>query len=156
MLHDISLGCAYLKQSTISLYLGATGSAELMHQMTEAYWHFLVEIGLLDDSPDQNRDLLNLVPALCCVWKEHDWSYIIQHGLYGKLKEAAKRGLVRADGLVVRLLRVCMVLAAASATEECAVLPSMIAMELETLPRVVGRPGPAGPQPPSCDDLVVL
>eukprot|EP01046_Picozoa_sp_COSAG06_P030129 COSAG06_NODE_2842_length_6173_cov_3.526013_7_plen_117_part_00 len=88
MLHDISLGCAYLHESTILLYLGATGSAELMHQMTEAYWLFLVEIGLLDDSPDQNRDLLNLVPALCCVWKEHDWSYIIQHGLYGSGAQA--------------------------------------------------------------------
>ena len=132
-------GNVYLRDDMLSLVPRYTNLTRLMHVLMKYQRHcqYLKREESSLDSPDQNHDLLNLVPALCCVWKEHDWSYIIQHGLYGKLKEAAKRGLVRADGLVVRLLRVCMVLAAASATEECAVLPSMIAMELETLPRVV-------------------
>lgn len=125
---------------------GATGSAELMGSMTASYWDFLLEIGLLDGSSDQDHDLENLAPALCCTWREMDWAHIEKFEIYQQLK-GAKSGLVRsasagglsgrADGLVSRLLKLSMVLTGAAEPEHCsAALSSMISTELETLNEV--------------------
>eukprot|EP01043_Picozoa_sp_COSAG02_P014022 COSAG02_NODE_571_length_20173_cov_14.694032_1_plen_3006_part_10 len=109
------------------LAVGAAGSADLMAQMTKSYWHFLAEAGLLDGTT-HNHDLITLAPALCCVWKESDWEHLARWDLYSKLKEAIKTSTSQ----LARLLKLCIVFAAASASEDCEVLPSIVAAELET------------------------
>ena len=111
------------------LAVGAAGSTELTAQMTKSFWNFLVEAGMLDGSVNHNHDWAALAPGLCCVWKENDWAQLAKYDLYRKLKQE----IGTSSGMVVRLLKLCMVLAAASANEDCEALPSIIAAELETL-----------------------